>query len=115
MSLAQKTIHTTKKDKQKAFSLKLYLSKAYDRVSWTFVRLLMIKIGVALEVVKWIMGCLQSTSFAVIINWSASNFFNPTRGIRQGRPLSPFLFLLVVEALSKIIHKAKSDGAIKGI
>ena len=61
------------------------------------------------------MGCLQYTSFAVIINGSASNFFRPSRGLRQGCPLSAFLFLLVAEALSRIIHKAKSDGAIKGI
>ena len=61
------------------------------------------------------MGCLQSTSFAVIINGYASHFFRPTRGLRQGCPLSPFLFLLVAEALSRIIHKAKLDGAIKGI
>ena len=73
------------------------------------------KIGVVVEVVDWTMGCLQSTSFAVIINGSASNFFRPSRGLRQGCPLSPFLFLLVAEALSKIIHKAKLDGAIKGI
>ena len=82
MSPAHETIHTIKKDKQKAFSLKLDLSKAYDRVSWTFVRLLMIKIGVAPEVVEWTMGCLQSTSFAVIINGSASNFFRPSRELR---------------------------------
>ena len=58
MSLAHETIHTIKKDKQKAFALKLDLSKAYDRVSWFFARLMMIKIGLALEVVEWVMGCL---------------------------------------------------------
>ena len=61
------------------------------------------------------MVCLQSTSFSVLINGSPSNFFRPTRGLRQGCPLSPFIFLLVAEALSRIIHKAKSEGAIKGI
>ena len=58
VSLAQETIHTIKKDKQEAFELKLDLSKAYDRVRWIFVRLMMIKIGLALEVVEWVMGCL---------------------------------------------------------
>ena len=79
------------------------------------MRLLLIKIGIAMEVVEWTMGCLESTSFAVIINGSASKFFRPTRGLRQGCPLSPFIFLLVAEALSRIIHKAKADGVIKGI
>ena len=115
MSLADETVHTIKKEKPRAFALNLDLSKAYDRVGWTFVRLLLIKIGVALEVIEWIMGCLLSTSFLVLINGSPSNFFQPTRGLRHGFPLSPFIFLLVAEALSRIIHKAKLEGKIKGI
>ena len=87
VSLSQDIVHTIKKEKQRAFSLKLDLSKSYVRVGWTFVRLLLIKIGVALEVVEWIMGCLQSTSFAFLINGSPSNFFRPTRRLRQGCPL----------------------------
>ena len=75
VSLAQETIHTIKKEKQKAFAIKLDLSKAYDRVRWIFVRLLLIQIGVSLGVVEWIMGCLQSTSFAVFINGSSSICF----------------------------------------
>ena len=58
VSLAQETIHTIKKEKRRAFSLKLDLSIAYERVGWSFVRLLLIKNGVALIVVEWIMGCL---------------------------------------------------------
>ena len=69
----------------------------------------------SLEVVEWIMGCLQSTSFSILINGSPTNFFLPTMGIRQGSPLSPFIFLLVVEELSRIIHNAKENREIKGI
>ena len=69
----------------------------------------------SLEVVEWIMGCLQSTSFVVLINGSPSNFFRPYRGLRDGCPLSPFIFLLVVEVLSQIIHNAKESRNIKGI
>ena len=56
-----------------------------------------------------------SISYAVMINGSQSNFFRPTRGVRQGCPLSPYIFLLVAEALSIIILKAKVEGTIKGI
>jgi len=115
VSLAREAIHTIKKEKQRVFALKLDLSKAYDKVGWIFVRLVLIKIGIYLEVVEWIMDCLQSTSFVILINGSPTNFFRPSRGLRQGCPLSPFIFLLVVEALSRIIHNVKESRVIKGI
>ena len=92
MALAQGALHSIKKEKQSDFALKIYLSKAYDRVSWTFIHLLLIKIGMPVEMVEWVLGCVQSTSFAVLINGSPSNFFRPTRGLRQGCPMSPFCF-----------------------
>eukprot|EP00253_Pinus_taeda_P014042 PITA_14042 len=61
------------------------------------------------------MGCISSVSFAVLINGSASSFFNSQRGLRQGCPLSPLLFPLVAEGLSRLIHKARREGKVKGI
>ena len=75
----------------------------------------MIQIGMDLEIVNWIKGCVQSASFAVLINGSPSNFFRSTRGLRQGCPLSPFIFLLIVDSLSRIIEQAKRKGSYKGI
>ena len=57
---------------------------------------------------------VQSTSFVVLINGSPSNFFRSTRGLRQGCLLSPFLFLLIADALSRLIHHAKREGSYKG-
>ena len=68
-----------------------------------------------MEMVEWIMGCIQSTTFAVLTNGSPSGFFRPTRGIRQGCPLSPFIFLLVADALSRLILKARREGRITGL
>ena len=115
VSLSKEEIHTIKKENQCAFSLKLNLSKAYDRVNWTFVRLLLIQIGMTMEMVDWVMGCIQSISFVVLINGSPSSFFRPTRGIRKGCPLSPLLFMLVIEALSHLIGLAKLEEAVKGV
>ena len=56
-----------------------------------------------------------NNSIVVLINGSPSNFFKSTRGLRQGCPLSPFLFLLIVDALSRIIHQAKREGSYKGV
>ena len=61
------------------------------------------------------MGCLSSANFVVLINGTPSKFFSATRGIRQGFPLSPLLFILVIEGLSLLIVDARDHGLIKGI
>ena len=85
--------------------LKLDLVKAFDRVNWTFLRLL-IQIGIPLLGVNWIMGCVSSSCFAVLLNGPPSDFFPASRGIRQGCPLSPLLFILIIESLGRIILDA---------
>jgi hypothetical protein len=71
--------------------------------------------GMSLIVINWIMGCIQSASFSILINRAPSHFFKAPRGLRQGCPLSPFLFLIVAEALSKLIKEARSNGILEGI
>jgi hypothetical protein len=61
-----------------------------------------------------IMGCIQSTSFVVLINRAASRFFKESRWMRHGCPLSPLLFLIITEVIRKMIHKAKSSRSIRG-
>ena len=61
------------------------------------------------------MGCLSSTNFALLVNGSPSSFFTASRGLRQGCPLSPLLFILVIEGLSLLIKDAQSNGKIRGI
>ena len=55
-------------------------------------------------------GCLSTTSFAILVNGSARDWVKASRGLRQGDPLSPFLFTLVVDVLSRLIFKAKDRG-----
>jgi len=73
------------------------------------------QIGLTLEATHWIMGCVSSTNFFVLINGSSSSFFRSSRGLRQGCPLSPLLFLLIVEGLSRILLKLIEDGKIEGV
>lgn len=95
--------------------LRLDLSKAYDRVDWGLLRLILSKIGLDKASVKWIMGCVNNTMMAIIINGMASSFFKPGCGLRQGCALSPLLFILVMDTLSTKINKAVRGGNFRGI
>jgi len=75
VAIAQEVLHSVKKINLKATILKLDLSKEYDQVNWNFLRLVLIQIGMSLKTVNWIMGCIQSTSFYVLIKGDPSNFF----------------------------------------
>lgn len=63
---------------------------------------------------KWILGLIKSTKFSILFHGSPSEPFSPSRGIKKGDPLSPFLFVILMEGLNRLIHKAKSKGKIKG-
>jgi hypothetical protein len=115
VGLAQECMHSAKTKKLKSLILKLDLRKAYDRVSWNFLRLMLIQIGLKWEVAQWIMGCVTSANFVVLVNGSPTEFFKSYRGLRQGCPLSPLLFLLVVEGFSRMMKKASSEGKFSGI
>lgn len=80
-----------------------------------YLRLLLTHLGFRYDFARWIMGCVSSTSIVFLINGAASDFFNPQRGLCQGCPLSPLLFLLTVEGLSLMIKAAKRQGDLKGI
>eukprot|EP00253_Pinus_taeda_P008879 PITA_08879 len=115
IGVAQEVIHSVKMKKKKGVVLKIDLSKAYDRISWLYLRMLLTHVGFSYPFVSWIMGCITNVSFSVLVNGAASSFFNSQRGLRQGCPLSPLLFLLVAEGLSRLIHKARREEKVKGI
>jgi hypothetical protein len=83
--------------------MKLDLSKAHDRSFWLYLRVILLHIGFGVQMVNWIMGCLSSISFVIIIYGSTSRFFKPSRRLRQGCPLAPLLFLIFVEGLCRSI------------
>lgn len=113
IGVAQEAIHSIKIKKKKGVVLKIDLSKAFDRINWLYLRMLLTHVGFSYPFVSWIMGCITNVSFAVLVNGAASSFFSSQRGVRQGCPLSPLLFLLVAEGLSRLIHKARSAKKVK--
>jgi hypothetical protein len=101
IGVAQEGLHSIKTRILKGAVVKIDLSKAYDRVSWIYIRLILTHVGFEVPFINWVMSCISTTTFVVLINGEASPFFHAGRGLRQGCPLSPLLFLLVEEGLSR--------------
>ena len=95
--------------------LKIDLSKAYDRVSWIYLRVILTKMGFGVPFISWVMSSLTSVSFSILINGVAFSFFLSGRGLRQGCPLAPLIFLVVAEGLIRALLSAKNHGFFKGI
>ncbi|GKA13247.1 hypothetical protein Tco_0692893 [Tanacetum coccineum] len=94
-------------------ALKIDLQKAYDTVSWSFLESILGRFGFPEKMVKWIMTCITSSAFSICVNGQAYGYFKGARGLRQGDPISPYLFTLVMEVLNLIIIKnIKSDGKL---
>jgi len=115
IGVAQEVLHSVKQKNKKGAVIKIDLSKAYDRINWIYIHLLLTHLGFKVDFISWIMGCITNVSYAILINGATTPFFKGQRGLRQGCPLSPLLFLLVAEGLSQLIQKAKREGKVKGI
>ncbi|XP_026397042.1 uncharacterized protein LOC113291761 [Papaver somniferum] len=104
-----------KKIKKALVGLKLDMSKAFDRVEWSFLLSIFQKLGYHNDWISLIEQCISTSNISILINGSPSSIFSPTRGIRQGDLLSPFLFLFVMEAFSRLLQLNVDSGCLSGI
>ena len=101
--------------KDQAFMLKIDLAKAFDRLEWNFIVAALARKGLHGHFINLVHACISSPTFSVVINGQPFAKFRSNRGIRQGCPLSPYLFVLAINELSLALQEAMSNSSLVGI
>ena len=89
--------------------VKIDLEKAYDRLDWSFIKMVLEHFGFPESMISLIMSCVSTHTTTLLVNGSKLDSFQPSRGIRQGDPISPYLFLLCMEFLGAQITSMYED------
>jgi hypothetical protein len=100
--------HTLKSKRGRGglMAVHLDMEKAFDKMEWHFLLSILQKLGFHPRWIHWIRLCISTSSFSVLLNGSPFGLFSPSRGLRQGDPLSPFLFIIGSEEISRLLHSS---------
>ncbi|KAJ9562034.1 hypothetical protein OSB04_007194 [Centaurea solstitialis] len=113
--VANETISYLKSSRKKGLIFKVDFEKAYDSVSWEFLLDLLEQMGFGRKWRKWVGTCLKSSRISILVNGSPTEEFSMEKGIRQGDPMAPFLFLVVAKGMHVMVEEAIKKGLFKGL
>lgn len=108
-------IDEARKKKFDTLFLKIDFAKAYDSVSWVFLKEMLAQFNFSNKWSRWMLECISTASANVLVNGSPSGEFKLERGLRQGDPLSPILYLIVAEGLGLLVNKSIDEGLLEPV
>lgn len=116
--ITHETLHylkTSGAKKRCSMVIKTDMSKAYDRIEWRFLEEVLRRLGFREVWINWVMECVTTVTYSFLINGAPQGKVTPSRGLRQGDPLSPYLFILCTEVLSGLCLNAQQNGRLRGL
>lgn len=112
--MANEAVRWAEIKRKKLLLLKIDFPKAFDCLNWEFLDSTLMQMNFSAKWRRWIRGCLSSAAISISVNGSPTQEFSMQRGLRQGDPLSPFLFIIATEALHVMMMEANQKGIFKG-
>ncbi|GKA84297.1 putative RNA-directed DNA polymerase, eukaryota, reverse transcriptase zinc-binding domain protein [Tanacetum coccineum] len=113
--IANETMDFLKRSRKKGLIFKVDFKKVYDSIKWNFLLNIMNRMGFGVKWRKWVEVCLRPSCMSILVNGSLTEEFGLERGVRQGDPLSPFLFILAAKGLNMIVNEAVEIGILRGV
>lgn len=113
--IANELTNSLKLGKLEGLVIKLDFEKAFDSIDWPFLFQCLLRMNFGTKWIKWLNQIFESSRMSVLINGSFTKEFKPSRGLRQGDPLSPLLFLIVGEVLHSLLSEAEKKEMFSGV
>jgi hypothetical protein len=111
----QEAMHSSHQRQEQGMLIKLDMENAFDRVNLSFLYKVLLSFGFCSDFVNLIKACTENPWIAPLVNGRPTNYFQASRGLRQGFPLSPFLYILMADTLSRKLTAEKKTGSVPGI